>query len=584
MGQAGAGFAQGFTSTIAQGMQLIEQTRQREEDLKLRKQLVGAQLEEHKAKTELATRALAASTDLQQLLTQTEVTGDIEQSLATGEPPARRPRPISLRDLATAIAGVDPLQAAKLLATEEKTTTAEPGRAILGPAGNVLGFVPFAPGTSPEETEVRTRGLLRSLGALPSDTPSIRPPVQTAPAVEGRAPAAPTAAPPAQVPGVTELPQVQVNVSRKGELSVTLGMERLQNPMQITEIETAQGYKQKMAVVRDLASGQITMHPLGVPVPPAVMLEAARFVDAHSGEKLAPAEREVFIAQATAALANPDKNIAQELLAGLGEEVTTAAARTPGTAYSRPLDTRKAMQAVESRREMRVKTETAAREMAQLGASGLSEEDRKALQTVTVNLANIAFLEAQFSPQEIEQFVGVLNRPLAEAQLIVRGLFGRSGSERFAAFKASNERMRGSAFGEGGKQLTPFEASVVFGYTPTGRELGGATEYVAKMRQLKVMFEISRDVRLELAKTSRGALDPAEIDRRVVERMRVKGLLVPDRLKTDAERAGKLAALLSGFRAGHVTEPQVREDLLGVGFTPEDVDHFLTKERGRGRR
>src|SRR3990167_1268138 len=549
MGRAGAGFAQGFTSTLAQGMQLIEQTRARQEDIDLKKKLVSAQLEEHKAKTELATLALAAGSSLQSLLTGTEPTGKVEQGMATGEAPTR-PKAISRRSIAAMIAGVDPVKAVELAES----------------------------GITAEETEAR-RLTPEKLQELLSG--EARQPAQGALGVGGAvAPAAPSAA---AVPGVTEFPQIRVNISEKGGLSLTRGTERLQNPMQITEIETAQGFKQKVAVVRDLASGQITTDPLGAAVPPAVMLEAARLVDVHGGEKLAPAERDLFIAQASFALANPDRDTAQELVAVVGEEVTKAAARAPGAAYSRPLDTRKAMQAVETRRETRVKTETTARETAQLGAGGLSEEDRKALQVATMALGNIAFNEAEFSPKEIEAFVGVLNRPLAEAQLIVRGVFGRSGSERFAQFKAANERMRGTAFGEGGKQLTPFEASVVFGYTPTGREAGGATEYLAKMRQLKAMFQTSRDVRQELTKTSRGALDPAAIDAKVRERMRDVGLLVPDRPKTDAERAGKLAAILSGFRAGRVTEQQAREDLLGGGYTPKEVDHFLIQERRRGR-
>src|SRR3990167_9601061 len=134
MGRAGAGFAQGFTSTLAPGMQLIEQTRARQEDLDLKKKLVSAQLEEHKAKTELATRALAAGSSLQSLLTGTEPTGKVEQGMATGEAPTR-PKTISRRSLAAMIAGVDPVKAAELAASPEPMTAEAMKEVLAGVTG-----------------------------------------------------------------------------------------------------------------------------------------------------------------------------------------------------------------------------------------------------------------------------------------------------------------------------------------------------------------------------------------------------------------------------------------------------------------
>lgn len=325
MGRAGAGFAQSFTNTLVQGTQLMEQIRAREEDLDLKKKLISAQLEEHKAKTELATRALTAGRSLERLLLG-EPSGDIELGMATGEPP--RTPPSDKNRLAAMIAGIG--------TPETVAKAAELARA-------------------PEPlTPEAMRELVVSAGGGGQGAPSALPVTGTsaAPSV-GR-----------EIPGLTQLPQVRFNISSKGELSVSVGTERLQNPMQITEIETANGFKQKVAVIRDLKTGATHSLPIGPAVPPQMMQEAARIVDAHGGDQLAPSDRELFIAQTTAALHNPDKDVTQELLAGLGEQITHTIAR-PGQAYSRVLDTRKAMEAVTARRmtteiEKETRTEQAA--------------------------------------------------------------------------------------------------------------------------------------------------------------------------------------------------------------------------------
>jgi len=142
----------------------------------------------------------------------------------------------------------------------------------------------------------------------------------------------------------------------------------------------------------------------------------------------------------------------------------------------------------------------------------LSATDQQAIQVHTQNLANVSYILKEFSDEEVEKFVGLLNRPKEEAKLIARGVTGRGGSERYAQFKAFNERVRGAAFGEGGKQLTPFEAGVVFGFTPTGREAGGSVEYKAKARNLIVFSRAARDLRLKLAREGKGTIDTDKYD------------------------------------------------------------------------
>lgn len=384
MGRSGAGFAQGFASTLAQGLQVQEQIRSRQEDLELKKKLVGAQLQEHEAKTKLAERALTASTTLQELLTATEPTpragtmldlGDTPE--AAGTMPARRPAPVSRRSLAAAIAGADPVKAAEIAAMGEPLTP-ERLTALLAPM--------TAPG-----------GV-----TIPSE-----------PAVGGEATAR------APVPGVTELPQIRVNISSKGELSASLGTERLQNPMQITEITTPHGEIQKMAVVRDLATGQIYTLPLGLAVPPTVIQEAARLVDAQGGEKLALADRELFVAQTAAVMANPDKDVKQELLAQLGEQISQAASQ-PGRASSRPLNLRGAQEAVETRRQKRIGQETQAREAATF-RSGEDFYKRTTLKPAPAGLSPAELTKDYiFVPKGLVPSRAILEQNLLDAERVIQ--------------------------------------------------------------------------------------------------------------------------------------------------------------------
>jgi hypothetical protein len=108
-------------------------------------------------------------------------------------------------------------------------------------------------------------------------------------------------------------------------------------------------------------------------------------------------------------------------------------------------------------------------------------------------------LRSKYSPEEIKTFTGLLKFQGQKAMLPF------TEDKRFADFAILNERLRGTAFGEGGKQLTPFEASVVFGYTPTGRELS-STEYLSKIENLERRIPALIENRVRLAKTPRGNL------------------------------------------------------------------------------
>lgn len=139
----------------------------------------------------------------------------------------------------------------------------------------------------------------------------------------------------------------------------------------------------------------------------------------------------------------------------------------------------------------------------------------------------------QYTPEEISKYVGLLQRPAQDTKMMLQGLpvvggaFGQP-DQRFADFKALMGRLQGTAFGEGGKQLTPFEASVVFSYTPTGREAGGAPEIMAKLRNLEAFTKMARATRAELARTGKSAvLNPDEMDAMLQRNMAAAGLSAP---------------------------------------------------------
>lgn len=74
-------------------------------------------------------------------------------------------------------------------------------------------------------------------------------------------------------------------------------------------------------------------------------------------------------------------------------------------------------------------------------------------------------LNDEFTPEERAKFAGIFKYPLNKILQL------EYDDPRFAKFMIKLNRAKGAAFGEGGKQLTPFEAGVVFGYVPTGTEL-----------------------------------------------------------------------------------------------------------------
>jgi len=132
-------------------------------------------------------------------------------------------------------------------------------------------------------------------------------------------------------------------------------------------------------------------------------------------------------------------------------------------------------------------------------------------------LRRIAFVQAA---QRVGLALAEIKNALAGAGII-------DADKRFNEFKPIMGRLQGTAFGEGGKQLTGTELAVVSQYTPTGSERGGAPEVMAKVRNLEAFTKIAREARLYMAKTGRGAIDADQLDQMIQSKMSQAGMAIP---------------------------------------------------------
>ena len=165
-----------------------------------------------------------------------------------------------------------------------------------------------------------------------------------------------------------------------------------------------------------------------------------------------------------------------------------------------------------------------------LSRTQLGEEDKKALRAYDNILAAVHELDT-FSDEEIEKYAGLLNRGARDVKQFLGTIPGLEGlsDARYAHFRALTGRLTGTAFAEGGKQLTPFEASVVFTYTPTGKEVGGPTEFKAKKTQLGQYTLLRRQL---VARYAERGVNPATVpdevwNQQIREGMMAIGLPVP---------------------------------------------------------
>ncbi|MBI3937145.1 MAG: hypothetical protein HY323_09225 [Betaproteobacteria bacterium] len=531
-----SGFAEGFTQTSLSVLPYFLQRKSDRERLELEKKALTLREKMAKSQDELlqlqikqATEKLGAGADLASLLQQGPSQGAMvpgqEARIEAGVVPEREPvspeqRGAFRQRLIGGISRLDPIAAAKLALEPEPQDAMAIVRQLFG--GQGIGLE--GPGPEAGSGGRPVPGMPPGGAGMPSGGVTIQPPGPEVGAV-GRAVPGP--------PGPTMTLEPSVSFDKQGQMSVSVKGQRVQLQFRDFDLESPPGSGQmvKFGQWINPVSGQASNpFQMGAAAPGEARRKAAA---AASGlGTVAGSPLHTFATEQLLLIDQiPDASTKQQLLEQLQQ--TVAKSRQPpavgspaveGTAPAGPLDIGAARRQGEVVTQTKIEQEARAREKAQREAGKLSEQDRLAFQVQTNILAQTAFMRRTFSRQEIEQFVGLLNRPKQEAELALRGMFGKGGSERFATFKAAGERLRATAFGEGGKQLTPFEASVVFGYTPTGREAGGAVEFMAKLDGLERFTKLARAVRLKLAKEPAEAITEERFDALLQEEMRKAGL------------------------------------------------------------
>jgi len=206
---------------------------------------------------------------------------------------------------------------------------------------------------------------------------------------------------------------------------------------------------------------------------------------------------------------NPDMLVSSYLLSGDPSKVNVA---------NKFLD-------VQAERERRVAQATTE---ARTAATPLSEADKAAIDTHTAVLTALEQLTGNYDPKEIGFYTGMLNRPIAEVMQRAAGIGLTDVDARYSQYKLLMGRLKETAFASGGKNLTPFEGSVVWSYTPTGEE-PNAEQIVQKVRYLEAFTKAARSLRLQLARTGRSNLDEEQFNNLLRDKMKEVGIPIPQK-------------------------------------------------------
>lgn len=131
----------------------------------------------------------------------------------------------------------------------------------------------------------------------------------------------------------------------------------------------------------------------------------------------------------------------------------------------------------------------------------LNEQAQKEVKEWGDVLRVLNTVQTEYTVDDIKRYVGYVNREATMLQALVKE------DPRFMRFLALNEQLRASAFYRGGKQLTPFEAAVVFGFTPDGRErLPGYWQEKAKALRDLANYQVNSAI--QMGKSARYLLTP----------------------------------------------------------------------------
>lgn len=270
----GAGFSQGLSQVLSQGLPLIvnqrlqeQQLAQAEEELKLKKKAVQAQADHLAAQAQKTLREML----LQQALGE----------MIPGLPGASEPVPRTGALAEPEAAGIDPGQ--------QLTPRGQLAQLLVagGKTGDVLQLFPELTRESPEAAGARARATLDASGLSALLGGQVGP---AAPADTGGALDLSRAAP---GPGAPAGPAMSfrptINLSADGKVSVSIAGQPTNFQVSTVDITDEQGFVQKHERVFDPTSGRVVnVYPIGPKVPPEFMQKAQAQVRAVLPD--APAE------------------------------------------------------------------------------------------------------------------------------------------------------------------------------------------------------------------------------------------------------------------------------------------------------
>jgi hypothetical protein len=129
----------------------------------------------------------------------------------------------------------------------------------------------------------------------------------------------------------------------------------------------------------------------------------------------------------------------------------------------------------------------------------LEQTDRTAVAAMEENLIVAKQLKAEFTPEDLKKYVGIINNPKQRAMQALKD------DPKFARFRALTDKVKGFAFAEGGKALTETEKQITWGHLPVGNEFS-VGNYVANLDQTIDRTSSIIDRRIQLATTPRNRI------------------------------------------------------------------------------
>lgn len=152
----------------------------------------------------------------------------------------------------------------------------------------------------------------------------------------------------------------------------------------------------------------------------------------------------------------------------------------------------------------------------------VTEGDADVIKQTTAALSAVDQVKT-FSPDEIQRYVGLINRPVAAGKEVAAGIgLGRS-DPRYAQFEAAVGRMSASMFDAAGKALTPMEKQVSSRFVTTGEE-PNSTVFMEKTKIYEAYTRAKREATIALGRTPRSQLDVEQYDRFFAEALQRAGI------------------------------------------------------------